>query len=165
MFDWLFRLLGIGRGSDQPTGPGDPLSISLDGVAWRPVRTLARCGPSDPCFVMRVDSAGAPSLVFGDGVHGARPRAGAHIVASYRHGPDGTDYVESDPGVTLMELFAFIADCLTAYQERIAGEAYLETADGRRSIREASDLRDAFDENAEPTICLRFRARKRRATT
>jgi hypothetical protein len=163
MFDWLFRLLGIGRGSEGPTGPGDPLSISLDGVAWRPVRTLARCGPSDPCFVMRVDSTGAPSLVFGDGLHGARPRAGAHIVASYS--PEWTDFQESDPGVALLELFAFFAECLFAYQERIAGEAYLETADGRRSIREASDLRDAFNDSPEPTICLRFRARPHRVTT
>ena len=163
MFDWLFRLLGIGRGSDPPTGPGVSLSIALDGVAWRPVRTLARCGPSDRCFVMRVDGAGAPSLVFGDGVHGARPRDGAHIVASYT--PDWTDFEDSDPGVTLVELFAFFTECLFAYQDRIAGEAYLETADGHRSIREASDLRDAFNDSPEPTICLRFRAKPRRVTT
>ena len=162
MFDWLFRLLGIGRGSEGPVGPGDPLSISLDGIAWRPVRTLAHCGPSDLCFVMRIDGAGAPSLVFGDGVHGARPRDGAHIVASYS--PDWTDFEDSDPGVALVELFAFFAECLFAYQDRIAGEAYLETADGRRSIRDASDLQDAFSERPEVTICLKFRARSRRAT-
>ena len=45
------------------------------------------------------------------------------------------------------------------------GEAYLETADGHRSIRDASDLRDAFSERPELTICLRFRASGRRATT
>ena len=43
---------------------------------------------------------------------------------------------ESDFGVVLIELFAYVADILSYYQDRIANEAYLSTATQRRSVTE-----------------------------
>lgn len=38
-----------------------------------------------------------------------------------------TDEVESDPGIALLELLAFVGDLLSYYQEEIAAEARLKT--------------------------------------
>src|SRR5512136_997919 len=45
-----------------------------------------------------------------------------------------------DYGITLLEMWAYLADILTFYQERIANEAYLRTALQRDSIIRLSDL-------------------------
>ena len=42
----------------------------------------------------------------------------------------------SDPSLALLDAWAAVADVLTFYQERIANEGYLRTADERRSILE-----------------------------
>ena len=41
--------------------------------------------------------------------------------------PQWTDRSESDFGVVLIELFAYVADILSYYQDRVANEAYLAT--------------------------------------
>ncbi len=48
--------------------------------------------------------------------------------------PEWTDRSEADFGVALIELFAYMADILSYYQDRIANEAFLATARERRSI-------------------------------
>jgi phage tail-like protein len=45
-----------------------------------------------------------------------------------RHDPGWTGTSDADPGITLLELQAYIADLLGAYQDRLAGEAELATA-------------------------------------
>ncbi|MCZ6818166.1 MAG: putative baseplate assembly protein [Calditrichaeota bacterium] len=50
--------------------------------------------------------------------------------------PNWTDRSESDFGVVLIELFAYVSDILSYYQDRIANEAYLDTATQRRSVVE-----------------------------
>jgi hypothetical protein len=50
--------------------------------------------------------------------------------------PNWQSRSESDFGVVLIELFAYVADILSYYQDRIANEAYLSTATQRRSITE-----------------------------
>jgi hypothetical protein len=47
---------------------------------------------------------------------------------------------DDDYGVTLLDMWAYLADILTFYQERIANEAYLRTALQRDSIIRLSDL-------------------------
>src|SRR5262245_15753557 len=49
--------------------------------------------------------------------------------------PSWTDRDESDFGVVLIELFAYVADILSYYQDRVANEAYLDTATQRRSVQ------------------------------
>ena len=50
--------------------------------------------------------------------------------------PSWSDRSESDFGVVLIELFAYVADILSYYQDRVANEAYLGTATQRRSVAE-----------------------------
>lgn len=50
--------------------------------------------------------------------------------------PSWTDRGESDFGVVLLDLFAYVADILSYYQDRVANEAYLATATQRRSVTE-----------------------------
>ena len=44
-----------------------------------------------------------------------------------RNAQDWTDAAESDPGVTLLELFAYLAEQLAFRQEQAAAEARLRT--------------------------------------
>jgi Baseplate J-like protein len=48
--------------------------------------------------------------------------------------PEWTDRSEADFGIALLELFAYMADILSYYQDRIANEAFLTTAQERRSV-------------------------------
>ena len=48
--------------------------------------------------------------------------------------PEWTDYSEADPGMLMVELFAYVGDILAYYQDRIASESFLATATERRSI-------------------------------
>ncbi len=48
--------------------------------------------------------------------------------------PEWTDTSENDLGRLLLELFAYVGDVVLYYQDRIANEAFLETAIERRSV-------------------------------
>lgn len=48
--------------------------------------------------------------------------------------PEWTDRSEADFGMALLEMFAYMADILSYYQDRIANEAFLTTAQERRSV-------------------------------
>ncbi|HKQ05859.1 MAG TPA: baseplate J/gp47 family protein [Blastocatellia bacterium] len=48
--------------------------------------------------------------------------------------PEWTDRSEADFGIVLIELFAYMADILSYYQDRVANEAFLNTAQERRSV-------------------------------
>jgi hypothetical protein len=48
--------------------------------------------------------------------------------------PEWTDRSEADFGIVLIELTAYVADILSYYQDRIANEAFLATAQERRSV-------------------------------
>lgn len=50
--------------------------------------------------------------------------------------PEWTDRSEADFGIVLVELFAYMADILSYYQDRIANEAFLHSAQERRSVIE-----------------------------
>ena len=45
----------------------------------------------------------------------------------HRNAEDWTDAAENDPGITLLELFAYLADQLAYRQEQVAAEARLRT--------------------------------------
>jgi predicted phage baseplate assembly protein len=59
------------------------------------------------------------------------------LLPTWRENPGARDY-----GMTLLELWAYIADVLTFYQERIANEAYLPTAIQRASLGRLAELVD-----------------------
>jgi hypothetical protein len=56
--------------------------------------------------------------------------------------PDWQLRHEADLGVALIELFAYVGDHLSYYQDAVANEAYLETARSRISVRRHARLLD-----------------------
>ncbi|MHC4084376.1 MAG: putative baseplate assembly protein [Planctomycetota bacterium] len=56
--------------------------------------------------------------------------------------PDWQERHEADLGIALVELFAYVGDQLSYYQDAVANEAYLETARQRESIRRHARLID-----------------------
>jgi hypothetical protein len=143
------------------------LEINVGGERWTPVTTLARCGPQDPCYVIRIDDEGAATLVFGDGTTGRRPPMGARVEAMYGPGSGETGNVAtgrlSDPFVALLQLWGQIGDLLSQYQEQIASEAYLETDGDRISLADSVELRQSIARHREARVCICFRPMSRRA--
>src|SRR5687768_3080373 len=48
--------------------------------------------------------------------------------------PEWTDRSPANFGIALIELFAYMADILSHYQDRVANESFLATARERRSV-------------------------------
>ncbi len=73
--------------------------------------------------------------------------AGTKITPEQGHKPirplnDWTSRQSDDFGIALLEMWAYLADILTFYQERIANEAYLRTAVHRESVLRLAALLD-----------------------
>ncbi|UQX88118.1 putative baseplate assembly protein [Jatrophihabitans telluris] len=72
--------------SDDPDGASAALTVRVNGVQWHETDGLAFSGAVDHDYALRTDSETA-RVVFGDGVHGARPPSGVeNITAQYRIG-------------------------------------------------------------------------------
>jgi len=72
-----------------PTAVGakSTLEVYVDGVGWKEATDLIGAGPADRNYLIRVDEQGVTSVVFGDGVRGARtPTGPQNIEAAYRSG-------------------------------------------------------------------------------
>ncbi|MGK9169285.1 putative baseplate assembly protein [Inquilinus limosus] len=68
-------------------GAASTLVARVNDIAWHETGSLAAAGPRERVFVTRTDEAGKTTLVFGNGVHGARlPTGTANIKATYRYG-------------------------------------------------------------------------------
>lgn len=68
-------------------GAQSTLQLHVSGVAWTQAPTLYGLGPLDRGYIVRLDDDGTTHVIFGDGVHGARPPAGTeNIVGTYRSG-------------------------------------------------------------------------------
>ena len=97
------------RADGAENGIKSTLSIRVDGVLWHERRTFYGAGPNDQIYIVRQDDDEKSTVIFGDGVRGARLPAGLRNVrATYRHGagaespPFGnlTQIVRSVPGLT-----------------------------------------------------------------
>ena len=76
----------------QPSGVADSLEIRVDRVLWTEVPSLYPAGPHDRVYVVRIADDATATVIFGDGVHGARlPTGQENVHARYRSGigPDG----------------------------------------------------------------------------
>lgn len=70
-----------------PGGVASTLEVFVDGVRWREQASLVEAAPTDHVYTTSADSAGATSVIFGDGQHGARlPSGSENVSASYRAG-------------------------------------------------------------------------------
>jgi predicted phage baseplate assembly protein len=68
-------------------GAASTLVTSVNAVAWQEVGNLVFAGPADHVYMTRTDAAGKTTVLFGDGVHGARlPTGAANVTAAYRVG-------------------------------------------------------------------------------
>ncbi len=73
--------------ADTPSGTASTLAVRVDDVAWREVASTYPAGPTDHVFTTRDEPDGSQSVVFGDGVRGARPATGSNnLRATYRKG-------------------------------------------------------------------------------
>ena len=62
-------------------------------------------------------------------------------LATYRV-PEWTDRSQGDLGMLFVDMFAYVGDVVTYYQDRLAGELYLDTAVERRSVMNLLRLLD-----------------------
>jgi len=68
-------------------GAASTLSVEVNDVRWHEVEDFLGAGQNDHSFVLRTDDAGQTSVVFGDGVRGARlPTGQENVQARYRSG-------------------------------------------------------------------------------
>ena len=111
------------------------VSVEIDRVNWAQVPDLADSGPADRHFVAAVDpESGATSIVFGDGVTGARPPIGMALVqARYRSGPGVRGNRLGYGGGALQDLLDVLArqvDVLEADLRSLYEDQFVETAAG-----------------------------------
>jgi hypothetical protein len=92
--------------------PSIRLDGGLDGITtvWIPEPDLLDSGESDPVFVVEVESDGAATLRFGDGVNGRTPETGTAFTASYRIGNGTAGNVGAD-SLTFMAADTLIQSC------------------------------------------------------
>lgn len=73
--------------AETDSGVASSLDVYVDGVRWAEVRSFFGVGPDDRAYIVRLDAAGAATITFGDGVHGARlPTGAGNVTADYRFG-------------------------------------------------------------------------------
>jgi hypothetical protein len=128
----LYRLEVV----EPPPVDFDPLRTSL------PVRLRPDCSALGSCFSVPPAPAPAPPSPVHDYL--ARDwRSLRQALAEYllREHPDA-DLSSADPTVTVLELFAHVGDLLNYRLDRVATEAYLETARRRTSVRRHTRLVD-----------------------
>lgn len=83
--------------ADTPRGTASTLDVRVDDVRWTEVPTTAIAGARDRVYMTRDEPDGGVSVVFGDGVHGARPSTGFNNVRStYRVGIGAAGNVAAD---------------------------------------------------------------------
>ena len=69
------------------TGTASTLEVRVNDLLYREVATLEEAAHYDQVYMVRPDGLGRPTVIFGDGVHGARlPHGRENVVATYRTG-------------------------------------------------------------------------------
>lgn len=70
-----------------PEGVQSTLSVTVNDIRWREADNLAALGPKDREYITQTGDDGQTSVIFGNGVHGARvPTGTANLKAVYRYG-------------------------------------------------------------------------------
>jgi hypothetical protein len=120
-----------------------PTTVAFDPLrTWLPVRLRPECADAASCFVDDAPAAAPePSPVLDYRARDWRGLRQALVEYLLRRDPDADTSV-ADPTITLLELFAHIGDLLTYRLDRVATEAYLETARLRTSVKRHARLVD-----------------------
>jgi hypothetical protein len=70
-----------------PSGARSTLQVRVNDILWNEALSLYGLGPNDPAYITRRSDDGTTTVIFGDGVTGARPPTGQqNIAATYRTG-------------------------------------------------------------------------------
>lgn len=70
-----------------PSGTASSLTIRVNGILWKEVPTLYGKAPNEKIYITRQSNAGDTTIIFGDGITGARlPSGQQNVVAYYRKG-------------------------------------------------------------------------------
>ncbi len=82
--------IACGGSYRPPSPPVEPqakaeVRVSVEGVEWRPVKSFENSRPDDGHYVVSIDEDGSATVVFGDGIRGRLPPAGATVRVSYRY--------------------------------------------------------------------------------
>lgn len=77
--------------ASTPHGFSSTLQVFVAGVLWSEVPNFFVAGATDEVYIVRQDDAGKSTVMFGDGINGARPTTGAKIMANYRYGAGAAD--------------------------------------------------------------------------
>ena len=86
-----------------PSGRRSTLDVRVSGALWTEVASLYGAGPRDRVYTTRDDDAGRSTVIFGDGVEGARlPTGQQNIRATYRKGLGAIGNVRSGQLATLL---------------------------------------------------------------
>ena len=73
--------------ADNPLGAQSSLLTRVDGIEWQAIDALALAGPKDHAYAVRRGIDASVTVLFGDGVHGARlPSGTENVTATYRTG-------------------------------------------------------------------------------
>jgi hypothetical protein len=120
-----------------------PAGVVFDPLrTWLAVRLLPECPDLGSCFAGPDERpAAAPSPVHDYLARDWRSLRAALLEYLVGRDPEA-DLSPADPGVTLLELFAHLGDLLHYRLDRVATEAYLETARRRTSVRRHARLVD-----------------------
>jgi len=74
-------------GAATPTGSQTTLTVRVNGLLWQEVPAFYGHGPDERIYVTRTSDDGKTTVIFGDGVTGARlPTGQENVVATYRKG-------------------------------------------------------------------------------
>jgi predicted phage baseplate assembly protein len=120
-----------------------PIGVAFDPLrTWLPVRLRPECQDLGSCFAV-TEPAALPALSPVRDYLARDWRALRRaLVEHLLEGDPGADVSIADPTITLIELFAHVGDVLGYRLDRVASEAYLETARERTSIRRHARLVD-----------------------
>ena len=70
-----------------PTGGESALEVRVNGILWEQVDELDGLSKNDKKYIIRQDDEGFTTIIFGDGINGARlPTGVENVVATYRSG-------------------------------------------------------------------------------
>ncbi len=127
-----------------PSGRTSSLALRVNDLLWQEVASLYGRGPYERVFTTALDDDGRTTVIFGDGIEGARPPSGQdHIRARYRKG------IGSGGNVTAGKLSNLLTRPLG-----VSGVTNPEAARGGQDAQTA----DAARENAPLTVLTLDRA-------
>ncbi|RCJ29437.1 putative baseplate assembly protein [Nostoc minutum NIES-26] len=118
--------------SSQANGTESTLEVRVDNVLWQEVSSLYSLDSRSQSYIVRLDNENKPTVIFGDGINGARlPSGMENVVATYRTGIGLDGQVEAG-SLTLLQTRPYGVRDVTNPVPAI-GAAAPETLDNART--------------------------------